>query len=145
MFTCVLCGNPRVIMGVCPHCGTDALPLKESDTVTVNLELGGPTTEEALNALTEHIRTASEIDIRTIIVIHGYGSSGIGGGIRRTIREALANNFFADRVDEYIHGEDLAHRASIYQDLIKRRPSLKSHFKSFKEGNPGMTILLMRH
>ena len=23
-------------MGVCPHCGTDALPLKESDTVTVN-------------------------------------------------------------------------------------------------------------
>ncbi|NCY11478.1 MAG: DNA polymerase III subunit delta [Burkholderiaceae bacterium] len=99
MFTCVLCGNPRVIMGVCPHCGTDALPLKESDTVTVNLELGGPTTEEALNALTEHIRTASEIDIRTIIVIHGYGSSGIGGSIRRTIREALANNFFADRVE----------------------------------------------
>ncbi len=145
MFTCALCGNPRVIMGSCPHCGTDALPLKESDTITINLELGGPTTEEAIDVLTAHIRTAREVDIRTVIVIHGYGSSGMGGSIRRAIREALENNFFADRVEEYIHGEDLIHRSQIYQDLIKRRPSLKSHCKSFKEGNPGMTILLMRH
>lgn len=132
-------------MGSCPYCGTDALPLKESDTITINLELGGPTTEEALDVLTAHIRIASEVDIRTMIIIHGYGSSGTGGSIRRAIREALENNFFADRVEEYIHGEDLMHRSSIYQDLIKRRPSLKSHCKSFKEGNPGMTILLMRH
>jgi uridine kinase len=92
-----------------------------------------------------HIRAAAEVQIRVLIVIHGYGSSGRGGSIRRTVREALENNFFSDRVDEYYHGEDLAHRSELYQALIKRRPTLKQHLKQLKEGNAGMTLLIMRH
>lgn len=140
-----MCGNPRVIMGSCSYCGSDDLPLKEGDAVTINLELGGPSAQEALDALTAYIRTASEIDVRALVVIHGYGSSGTGGIIRKTIREAIENNFFADRVDEWIYGEDLKHHCALYQNLIKRRPSLKPFFKGFKEGNPGITILLIRH
>ena len=145
MFTCVVCGNSRVMMGDCPHCGTSDSPIADTDTITINLELGSPTAEEALDVLTAHIRSASDLKIRTLVAIHGYGSTGKGGSIKRMVRDSLEKNFFADRVDEYIHGEDLAHRNNLYQDLVKRRPSLKNVFKSFKEGNPGMTILLMRH
>lgn len=133
------------MLGNCPYCDSHEAPSPNSDTSILNLELGGPSSEEALEILTQHIRAASEIQIRVLIVIHGYGSSGKGGSIRRTVREALENNYFSDRVDEYYHGEDLIHRSELYQALIKRRPTLKQHLKQFREGNAGMTLLLMRH
>lgn len=144
-FSCPTCGNPRPLLGNCPYCDSHDLPNSNTDTVILNLELGGPTREEALEILTNHIRATSDTQIRVLIVIHGYGSSGQGGGIRQTVREALENNFFSDRVDEYYHGEDLVHRSELYQVLVKRRPTLKEHLKRFREGNAGMTLLLMRH
>ena len=144
-FVCLTCGNPRPMLGDCPFCGSQEIPSANTDTATINLEIGGPTCEEALDTLMHHIRAAAEVQIRVLIVIHGYGSSGRGGGIRRTVREALENNFFSDRVDEYYHGEDLVHRSELYQALIKRRPTLKQHLKQLKEGNAGMTLLIMRH
>jgi hypothetical protein len=144
-FICPVCGNPRPMLGICPYCDSNEAPSPNSDTSILNLELGGPTSEEALETLTQHIRAASEMQMRVLIVIHGYGSSGRGGSIRRTVREALENNYFSDRVDEYYHGEDLVHRSELYQALVKRRPTLKHHLKQFREGNAGMTLLLMRH
>jgi hypothetical protein len=76
-------------------------------------------------------------------VIHGYGSSGSGGKIKWVVRDALENNFFSDRVDEYYFGEDLSFGSSDYHTVIKRRSSLKSHLSQFKIGNAGMTVLLM--
>jgi hypothetical protein len=90
-----------------------------------------------------HIRGASEAGIRALIVIHGYGSSGSGGKIKWVVRDALENNYFSDRVDEYYFGEDLALGSSGYQAVMKRRASLKQHLSQFKIGNAGMTVLLM--
>jgi hypothetical protein len=130
-------------MGHCKHCGNTDLPQALTDTVVINLEAGGPTAEEALERLTQQVRAASEAGIRALIVIHGYGSSGSGGKIKWFIREALEQNYFSDRVDEYYFGEDLALGSSSYQALIKRRASLKNHLSQFKIGNAGMTVLLM--
>ena len=130
-------------MGNCKHCGSTDLPQALTDAVVINLETGGPTAEEALERLTQHVRAASEAGIRALIVIHGYGSSGSGGKIKWFIREALEQNYFSDRVDEYYFGEDLALGSSSYQALIKRRASLKNHLSQFKIGNAGMTVLLM--
>jgi hypothetical protein len=89
------------------------------------------------------VRAASEAGIRALIVIHGYGSSGSGGKIKWFVRDALENNYFSDRVDEYYFGEDLAFASSGYHAVIKRRSSLKQHLSQFKIGNAGMTVLLM--
>jgi len=143
-FECSICGNPRPVLGVCPFCDTSAPAIAHSDTDLINLELDCPSSEEALDILTQYIRAASEAQIRALVVIHGYGSSGRGGNIRKKVREALENNYFADRVNEYYHGEDLIHHTVLYQNLIKRRPSLKKYCKTFKEGNAGMTLLIMQ-
>lgn len=140
---CLECGNPRYLLGNCQYCGSTDLPQALTDTVILNLEAGGPTAEEALERLTLHVRGASEAGIRALIVIHGYGSSGAGGKIKWLVRDALENNFFSDRVDEYYFGEDLALGSSGYHTVIKRRSSLKQHLSQFKIGNAGMTILLM--
>jgi len=130
-------------MGHCTHCGSTDLPQALTDTVVINLEAGGPTAEEALERLTQQVRAASEAGIRALSVIHGYGSSGSGGKIKWVVRDALENNYFSDRVDEYHFGEDLALGSSGYQAVIKRRTNLKQHLSQFKIGNAGMTVLLM--
>jgi hypothetical protein len=130
-------------MGNCKHCGSTDLPQALTDTVVINLESDGPTAEEALERLTHQVRAASEAGIRALIVIHGYGSSGPGGKIKWVVRNALENNYFSDRVDEYYFGEDLAFASSGYHAVIKRRSSLKQHLSQFKMGNAGMTLLLM--
>ena len=140
---CLECGNPRPLMGNCKHCGSTNLPQALTDTVVINLETGSPTAEEALERLTQHVRATGEAGIRTLIVIHGYGSSGSGGKIKWFVRDALEHNYFSDRVDEYYFGEDLALGSSGYQAVMKRRASLKQHLSQFKIGNAGMTILLM--
>ena len=141
---CLHCGNPRPLLGDCAHCGSSELPQALTDTTVLNLEAGGPTVEEALDRLTQHVRGASEAGIRALIVIHGYGSSGSGGRIKWAVREALESNHFSDRVDEYHFGEDLAVASSSYQAVMKRRPGLKQHLSQFKIGNAGMTVLLMQ-
>jgi len=130
-------------MSHCKHCGSTDLPHALTDTVVINLEAGGPTAEEALERLTQQVRAASEAGIRALIVIHGYGSSGSGGKIKWVVRDALENNYFSDRVDEYYFGEDLGLGSSGYQAVMKRRASLKQHLSQFKIGNAGMTVLLM--
>jgi len=130
-------------MGHCKHCGSTDLPHALTDIVVINLEAGGPTVEEALERLTQQVRAASEACIRALIVIHGYGSSGSGGKIKWVVRDALENNYFSDRVDEYYFGEDLALGSSGYQAVMKRRASLKQRLSQFKIGNAGMTVLLM--
>ena len=141
---CPECGNPRALLGSCSHCGSESVPHAVRDCLVLNLEIGSPTGEEALDRLTRHIRGASEVGIRALIVIHGYGSSGAGGKIKWVVRDALKNNFFSDRVDEYYFGEDLAFASSGYHALLKRRPAVKEHLASYKVGNAGMTVLLMQ-
>ena len=114
-----------------------------SDTVELNLKRGGPTGDEAIEKFTRYLRRASEVGIKVIILIHGYGSSGEGGRIKWAIHDALENNYFSDRVDEYYFGEKVAYGSEAYHALLRRRPSLKSHLQHFKDGNAGMTVLLL--
>ncbi len=140
---CPDCGNARTLFGRCPHCGSNSLPSLSSDTVELNIKLGNPTVEEALDRLTENIRYLQDLGIKTIVLIHGYGSSGEGGRIKRAIHEALENNRYADRVDGYYFGEQVPFGSEAYQGVMKQRPGLKQYLRHFKSGNAGMTLLLL--
>ena len=140
---CPDCGNARSLFSQCPHCGSATPPILSSDTVEFNIKYGAPTVEEALNRLTENIRHFQGLGIKAIVLIHGYGSSGEGGRIKRAIHDALEGNRFADRVDEYYFGEQVPFGSLLYRSLLERRPSLKRFLKHFKGGNAGMTVLLL--
>jgi DNA invertase Pin-like site-specific DNA recombinase len=114
-----------------------------SDTIEINIKQGSPHVEEALDSVTEQLRKCSELGIKAIILIHGYGSSGEGGRIKWALHDALENNRYSDRVDEYFFGENVGYGSVAYQALINRRPGLKRYLKRFKEGNAGMTVLLL--
>lgn len=143
MAQCLECGNVRPVFHQCPHCGSTDFPVLSSDTIEINLKHGQPLVEEALENLTEHLRRSIELGIKAIVLIHGYGSGGEGGQIKRAVHQALEGNRFSDRVDEYFFGEQVSSGSPAYQSLIKRRPGLKAHLQQFKIGNPGITILLL--
>lgn len=142
-FECPMCGNPRGMLGECRQCGSDEMPLPHSDTMVLNLKFDSPSAEAALERLTVGLRRASEVGIKVIILIHGYGASGEGGKIKRAVHDALENNYFSDRVDEYHFGEQTAFGSDAYHTLLRRRPGLKSYLKHFKDGNAGMTVLIL--
>jgi hypothetical protein len=142
-FECPNCGNPRGLLGECRQCGSEELPVPHSDTMVLNLKFDSPSAEEALDRLTTGIRRAAEVGIKAIILIHGYGASGEGGKIKWAVHDALENNFFSDRVDEYHFGEQTAFGSEAYHALLRRRPGLKAYLKHFKEGNAGMTVLIL--
>jgi hypothetical protein len=130
----------RALFNQCPHCDSDSLPILSSDTIELNIKQDGPYVDERL---TDYLRKSQELGIKAIILIHGYGSSGEGGRIKWAIHDALENNRYSDRVDEYHFGEDVAFGSEAYHLLLKRRPGLKPYLKRFKEGNSGMTVLLL--
>ncbi|QWE23503.1 Smr/MutS family protein [Polynucleobacter sp. AP-Jannik-300A-C4] len=142
-FECPECGNPRGMLGECRQCGSEDLPIPHSGTMVMNLKFDSPSAEEALDRLTIGLRRASEVGIKAMILIHGYGASGEGGKIKRAVHNALNNNYFSDRVDEYHFGEQTAFGSEAYHALLRRRPGLKAYLKHFKEGNAGMTVLLL--
>jgi hypothetical protein len=127
----------------CPHCGSEQLPTLNTDTIEINIKQGSPYVDEALELLTEQLRKCLDLGIKAIILIHGYGSSGEGGRIKWAIHDALENNRYSDRVEEYFYGENVAYGSESYYALLKRRPGLKRYLKRFKEGNTGMTVLLL--
>ena len=140
---CPDCGNGRVLFNQCPHCGSEQLPTLSTDTIEINIKQGSPHVEEALELLTEQLRKCLDLGVKAIILIHGYGSSGEGGRIKWAIHDALDNNRYSNRVDEYFYGENVAYGSEAYRALLKRRPGLKRYLKRFKEGNAGMTVLLL--
>ncbi len=133
----------RALFNQCPHCGSINFPILSSDTIELNLKQDGPYVDEALDLLTDYLRKSLELGVKAIILIHGYGSSGTGGRIKWAIHDALENNRYSDRVNEYYFGEDVAFGSEAYHALLRRRPGLKPYLKRFKEGNAGMTVLLL--
>ena len=140
---CPDCGNARALFNQCLHCGSEQLPTLSADTIEINIKQDSPQVEEALELLTEQLRHCLDLGIKAIILIHGYGSSGEGGRIKWAIHDALENNRYSDRVDEYFFGENVGYGSESYQVLLRRRPGLKRYLKRFKEGNAGMTVLLL--
>jgi dsDNA-specific endonuclease/ATPase MutS2 len=130
-------------MGVCRLCGSTETPEAITETLIFDLELGAPLVEEAIAKFEKYLEVASNAGFKTMLVIHGYGSSGKGGEIRKTLRDNLEHNFYSDRVIDYYLGENLKEGNAAYSELIKRRPSLQKQKTQFKNGNAGVTLLLL--
>lgn len=56
----------------------------------VNLENGRPRVKQALMQLDFEIQNGGTGNLRVLKIIHGYGSSGVGGTLRLAVREMLS-------------------------------------------------------
>lgn len=106
----------------------------------INLERGNPTSQEALKNMVNMIYTAKSTGYKSVILIHGYGSSGQGGAIRRALLSKLEEPMFRGLVDDYVEGRNWEDKKKRFLDEC---PQLKEYEDRIK-GNKGITVILFK-
>lgn len=108
----------------------------------VNLELNRPTVPTALSLLEDALRIARNEKFAAVKLIHGYGSSGVGGDIRIAVQKILAQKVSAHEIRAFTAGEDWRISNEISWELLKRCPELKQD-SDLGRANRGITIVVL--
>jgi DNA-nicking Smr family endonuclease len=107
-----------------------------------NLEDGMPRVEEARLRLEHELHTARGQGVAAVKIIHGYGSSGIGGALRTAIQAALRLAVRDGKVASFITGEDWRVSDTATWELLKRYPEFKRD-SDLGRSNPGISIVVL--
>lgn len=72
----------------------------------INIEAGMPTVAQAQKRLDMELDAAKRVGIIAVKIIHGYGSSGTGGKLKKAIRNILQTKKNAGKIKAYVPGEE---------------------------------------
>ena len=109
---------------------------------TVNLELGKPYADAAIRRLTYEIGHSRACGCTVLKIIHGYGSSGVGGRIRTEARAYLGRMKQQRKIKDFIPGEafsifdDATRNAFLVCGDLRKEPDLERH-------NNGVTYIIL--
>ena len=106
----------------------------------VNIKQGMPSVETARERLIAAIESASQKGVRIVKIIHGYGSSGVGGKLRVALRKSLARRRAEGKVARIIYGESWSKSDDNTQQLLGEYPGLKGD-RDLDKYNEGITII----
>jgi hypothetical protein len=108
----------------------------------INLEEGHPTVNVGLLRLDRALVAARSEGVPLLKLVHGYGSTGVGGRLREEVWKALdrfqRNGFIAG----FIPGEDFRLSNEATWELVKRDKAIKQD-RDFGRGNRGITIVVL--
>ncbi len=147
MFECSVCGNEIVSLDrICPWCGATCSLAdsrgKLEDYCLINLKKGMPTVEQALLRFDNEFAQAVSCGYRVLVLIHGYGSTGVGGKIKKAVRARLDYLACRKEINMTVGGEEFFVNSGVGKDLIRRFPFLKKS-NEFKKANPGITVVVL--
>lgn len=106
----------------------------------VNLEYNMPTVETALQRMMNALTTRKGQGYKAVILIHGYGSSGVGGSIKTAVRRTLGDSSLRGIVRVYAEGEQWQSKK---KELLAFCKDLERHEYRIA-GNEGVTIVILR-
>lgn len=110
---------------------------------TINLEIGMPNSQDAIVTLNNRIYAERASRARYVKVIHGYGSTGKGGTIRKASRQKLAEFRRQGVIKAICPGENFGPFTEEGRKFIELCPELRKDIDWGRE-NPGITIVLFR-
>lgn len=115
---------------------------KPQQIKTVNMEAGMPRLEEARLRMEYELKQARQQGYLAVKLIHGYGSSGVGGVLRTELQKELARAAQSGKVQSFIAGEDWRTSGELAWKLVTRYPEWKKDH-DFGKQNKGITIVLL--
>jgi hypothetical protein len=107
-----------------------------------NLEEGMPTANAALLRLDHALSAARSERLHFLKLIHGYGSSGVGGRLREEVYAALARMERDGRIAGFVPGKEFRRSDAKAWELVKRHRELEQD-RDFGRGNRGITIVIL--
>lgn len=108
----------------------------------VNLEENMPTVEQAERRLIGELGRARASGAKAVKLIHGYGSTGVGGKLRSSIRQFLGAKKRRNTIKAFVPGEEWDIFNEESRRLLEACPDL-SRDRDLGRGNPGITIVLL--
>jgi len=108
----------------------------------VNLEDGFPSVEQARSRLDSELQSARKAGVRVVKIIHGYGSSGVGGDLRIALQATLRQMADRREIRACIFGENWRTSDDSAWNLLKQAPELKQD-RDLGRGNRGITIVVL--
>ena len=106
----------------------------------VNLEYGKPTVDTALRNMINALTTYKGQGYKVVILIHGYGSTGVGGSIKTAVTRCLGENILRGIVRTYVGGEQWLNRkremVAVCKDLVNYERKIAN--------NEGITVVVLR-
>lgn len=110
--------------------------------MTINLESGMPTVEQAQRRLIGELARGRASGAKALKIIHGYGSSGVGGKLRIGVRQSLAAKKRQGSIQGFVPGEDWDIFQAESRRFIEACPEL-SRDQDLGRGNAGITLVLL--
>ena len=109
---------------------------------TIILKEGMPSVEEARARLQTELRNARQIGVKILKLVHGYGSTGVGGDLRISLQSTLRQMTERHEISDCIYGENWRTSDERSWELLKRMPELKID-SDLGKGNKGVTIVIL--
>ena len=110
---------------------------------TINLEAGMPTSLDAMNTLNNRIYAERATGARCVKIIHGYGSTGRGGIIRKECRRKLLEYKTRHVIKDTCPGEKFGPFSEEGRRLSAVCPEVRNDI-DWGRDNPGITIVLFK-
>jgi len=109
---------------------------------TVILKEGMPSVEQARARLHGEIQSGRQSGVKVLKLVHGYGSTGVGGDLRIALQSTLRQMAAKGEIRDCIYGENWRTSDERSWDLLKQMPQLKAD-SDLGKGNRGITIVLL--
>jgi len=109
---------------------------------TVIVKQGMPSVEQARARLETELRSARQGGVKVLKLVHGYGSSGVGGDLRIALQATLRRMAQRHEIGDCIYGENWRTSDERSWELLKRMPELKGD-SDLGKGNKGMTLVIL--
>ena len=108
----------------------------------VNLEDGMPTLDQARLRMEAELAAARREGFTAVKLIHGYGSSGVGGTLRTGLQRALRKLVDDGALRAAIAGEDWRIADETTWSLLKKFPEWKDDH-DLGRSNRGISIVIL--
>ncbi len=107
---------------------------------TVNIKTGMPSVAEALSIVIRELAIARQRGYPFVKLIHGYGSTGVGGEIRIAIQARLREMADRGEIRGCIFGEDWTKADERTWAILSSHPAMKQD-PDLGRKNRGITVV----
>lgn len=101
-----------------------------------------PTVHEALQRMDRELAVARQEKAKLLKLVHGYGSTGVGGDIRVAVQKRLVELGQHGQIRGCIFGENWSKSDETSWKLMQAHSDLKSD-SDLGRGNRGITIVIL--
>ncbi len=114
----------------------------KTNSRTINIEEGMPTLEQAKGMLARELNYAKEDGVPVVKIIHGYGSSGTGGKLRKGLRAYLTALSQTRQIKYFLPGEEFTIFNKETITILGLCPEF-SKDKDLNRSNNGVTFIVL--